>query len=321
MRAVIHTRYGGPEVLHLAEIERPAPAADEILIRVYVATVNRTDCGMRSASPFIVRYFSGLRRPKRQILGSEYAGEVEAVGASVTEFAVGDRVFGVNADRMGANAEYLCVKEASAVATMPAGLGFDEAAATCDGAIIALTCLRNAGLQAGQRILVYGASGAIGTAAVQLAKHMGAHVIAVCDTRNVQVVSGLGPDAVIDYTTDDFTANGEVYDVVFDAVGKHSFRRCRSSVAAGGTFASTDLGFMWHVPILALLTRRIGSKRVMLPIPVYHKANVQYLKGVVEAGGFRPVIDRRYRLDEAVEATRYVETGQKTGNVVLTVAG
>jgi NADPH:quinone reductase-like Zn-dependent oxidoreductase len=318
MRAVVHDRYGPPEVLRLEDVDRPVPKDDEVLVRIHATSVNRTDSGLRSAEYFISRFFTGLLRPKRKIVGSELAGEVAEVGAAVSEFEVGDRVFGV---RSGANAEFVCVRESGVLAHMPAGMTFEEAAAVCDGAIIALACLRKADLQKGRSILVYGASGSIGTAAVQLAKHFGADVTAVCNTKNVELVRSLGADEVIDYLQEDFTKNGETYDVVFDAVGKQSFRRCRRSLKPGGLYIETDLGFLWHVPILALLTRRIGDKRVTLPIPKYTKKEILFLKGLIEAGKYRAVIDRRYPLEDVVEATRYVETGQKTGNVVLTVDG
>lgn len=318
MRAVVYDTYGPPDVLRFEELERPVPKEDEVLVKVHAATVNRTDCGWRSAKPFLTRYFTGLHRPKRRILGSELAGEVESVGAAVTEFEVGDHVFGVN--YFGAHAEYVCVPEDRPLAHKPAGMTFAEAAAASDGAILALTALRKGGLRKGQKILIYGASGSIGTAAVQLAKHFEAEVTAVCNTKNVELVRSLGADDVIDYLQEDFTKDGQTYDVVFDAVGKHSFRRCRRSVKPGGFYVETDLGFMWHVPILALATRRIGDKRVTLPTPNYTKKDVLYLKELIEAGKYRPVIDRSYPLEQVVEATKYVETGQKTGNVVLAVS-
>jgi NADPH:quinone reductase-like Zn-dependent oxidoreductase len=318
MRAVVYDRYGPPEVLRLEEVDRPAPKDDEVLVKIHATTVNRTDCGWRSAKPFIGRYFTGLRRPKRRILGSELAGEVEAVGAAVSQFKVGDHVFGVN--YFGAHAEFVCVQEDRPLAHKPAGMTFEEAAAVSDGAILALTALRKGNLRKGQKILIYGASGSIGTAAVQLAKHFEADVTAVCNTKNVELVRSLGADEVVDYLQEDFTKNGKTYDAVFDAVGKHSFRRCRRSVKPGGFYVETDLGFMWHVPLLALATRRIGDKRVTLPTPNYTKKDVLFLKELVEAGRYRPVIDRSYPLEQVVEATKYVETGQKTGNVVLTVS-
>jgi NADPH:quinone reductase-like Zn-dependent oxidoreductase len=318
MKAVVYDRYGPPEVLRLAEVERPVPTDEQVLVKVHATTVNRSDCGWRVAEPFFSRVFTGLLRPRRKILGSELAGEIEAVGASVSAFQVGDEVFGM---RSGSHAEYVCVREAGALAHKPAGMTFEEAAAVCDGGSIALACLRKGGVREGQSVVVYGASGSIGTAAVQLARHFGAHVTAVCNTKNMELVRSLGADEVIDYTQEDFTKNGKTYDVIFDSVGKHSFRRCRRSLKPGGMFLETDLGFMWHVPLLILLTRWIGDKRLVLPLPKYTKQNVLFLKELIEAGKYRAVIDRTYPLEQVVEATRYVETGEKTGNVVLTVNG
>jgi NADPH:quinone reductase-like Zn-dependent oxidoreductase len=320
MRAIVHDQYGPPEVLRLEDVERHVPSDDEVLVRIRAATVNRTDCHIRRADPFFWRLFSGLRRPRQRILGSELAGEVEAVGGAVSEFAVGDPVFGVSG-RFGAHADYVCIQESARIAHMPAGVSFEEAAPVCDGGLNALGALRRADLREGQRVLIYGASGAIGTAAVQLARHFNADVTAVCNTTNLELVSSLGADRVIDYTHEDFTKNGEVYNVIFDAVGKHSFRRCRRSLNPGGIFVETDLGFMWHVPLLALLTRWVGDKRVTIPIPKHTKRDVNFLKMLIEAGEYRAVIDRRYPLADVVEATRYVETMQKTGNVVLTLDG
>ncbi len=312
MRAVVYERYGPPEVLHVADVERPVPGADEILVRSHATTVNRTDCGWRSGKPFFVRYFTGIRRPRRRVLGMEFAGEVEEVGSEVSEFAVGDHVFGVKG--VGAHAQFVSVKQSAAVAHKPASLTFEEAAAICDGACIALSCLKNADLREGRSILVYGASGSVGTAAVQLARHRGAHVTAVCNAKNVELVRSLGADEVIDYESEDFTKNGKTYDVIFDSVGKHSYRRCRRSLKPEGRYIETDLGFMWHVPLLALT-----NKRVTLGMAKYTKEDVVLLKSLVEAGEYRAVIDRRYPLEEVVDATKYVETGQKTGNVVLTL--
>jgi NADPH:quinone reductase-like Zn-dependent oxidoreductase len=320
MRAVVYTKYGAPDVLHLEEIEKPTPADDEVLVAVRATTVNRTDCGFRNPRPFFVRFWSGLLRPRKHVLGTEFSGVIAAVGTAVTQFEPGDQVFGVNADVFGAHAEYVCVREEAPLATMPAGITFDEAAAVCDGMILALTCLRGADLRAGQHILIYGASGSIGTAAVQLAKYFGAHVTGVCDTKNVEIVRSLGAHEVIDYTREEFAGASERYDVVFDAVGKTSFGRCKRSLKSGGVYVETDLGFLWQNPILVLLTRWIGDKRVLIPIPRYAKKDVLFLKELIEAGKYRAVIDRRYPLEQVAEATRYVETEQKTGNVVLTVS-
>lgn len=321
MKAVVHDRYGPPNVLRVSDIEQPVPTDDAVLVRVVASTVNRTDCGWRKASPFFTRFFTGIRRPRRPVLGSEFAGTVEAVGANVSRFQVGDRVFGISG--FGGNAEFVSRRETSPIATMPDGLSFAEAAAACDGAIIANSCLRRAGDLNGRSIVIYGATGAIGTAAVQLAKHLGANVVAVGNTKNLELLKSLGADHVVDYTTDDFTTGGEKYDVVFDAVGKHSFRRSRGSLKRGGIFLETDLGFMWHVPLFALWTRltsKLGGRRVTLPVPDYSQAAVLEIKELVEAGAFRPVIDRSYPIEQVVDATTYVETKQKTGNVVLAIA-
>ena len=319
MKAVVYDRYGPAEVLRLEEVDRPVPADDEVLVEVHATTVTRTDTGLRSAEYFITRFFTGIRRPKRRILGMELAGEVAAVGSSVTEFAVGDHVFGVKG--AGAHAEFVTIRESAPIAHKPAGMTFEEAAAVCDGVMIALPCLRRAGVREGTRLVVYGASGSVGTAAVQLARNIGADVTAVCNTKNVELVASLGADRVIDYTKKDFTRNGETYDAVFDAVGKHSFRRCRRSLRPRGIYVSTDVGFMWHLPLLALLTRWIGSRKAALGIAKYTKEDVLFLKELIEAGKYRAVIDRRYPLEDVIEATKYVETGQKTGNVVLTLDG
>jgi NADPH:quinone reductase-like Zn-dependent oxidoreductase len=318
MRAVVYDRYGPPEVQRLEDVERPVPKNDEVLVKIRATTVTRTDCGLRAGKPFIVRFFFGLRRPKERILGTELAGEVEATGAAVREFAVGDQVFGsTSAFRSGTHAEFICMRESAPLAHKPAGMTFEEAASVTDGAILALMCLEAAQIRKGQRILVYGASGAIGTAGVQLAKNFEADVTAVCNTKNVELVKSLGAARVIDYTQEDFTKNGETYDVIFDAVGKHSFSRCRGSLNRGGVYVATD-GF--QNLFLAMWTSRIGDKKVLFPIPPhYTKKNVLFLKELIEAGRYRAVIDRRYPLEDVVEATRYVETEQKTGNVVLTV--
>ena len=315
MRAVVHDRYGPPEVLRLEEIERPVPNDDEVLVRIHATTVNQTDCHARRAKPFMWRFFSGLLRPKHKTPGTELAGVVEAVGATVREFAPGDHVFGV---RWGANAEFVCVRERGVLAHMPAGMTFEEAAAVCDGAVQALAHLRRANVGKDTRIVVYGASGSCGTAAVQLARYFGAHVTAVCNTKNVELVRSLGADEVVDYTQEDFTKNGETYDVILDAVGKHSFLRCRDSLKPGGVFVPTD---RLHNVVLVLWTSRVGDKKVVSVIPKHTKEDVLFLKELIEAGKYRAVIDRSYPLEDVVEAHRYVESWQKTGNVVLTVHG
>lgn len=317
MKAVVHDRYGPPDVLRIEDVERPVPKADEVLVRVRATTVTRSDCGWRSGKPFVSRFFTGLRRPKGRVLGTEFAGEVAEVGDGVSEFRIGDAVFGASV--FGANAEFVCVKASSAITHMPAGLTFEEAAAVSDGAILALNGIGIVTVGAGTNLLVYGASGSIGTAGLQLAKHFGAHVTAVTDTRHVDLVRSLGADEVIDYKRDDFRTNGVEYDVIHDAVGKLRFTRCKSSLKPGGVFLPTD-GFGNFA--MALWTRWFGDKKVRVKLPpLYPKEHVVLLKQLIEAGEYRAVIDRTYPLEEVVEATRYVETGQKTGNVVLVVDG
>jgi NADPH:quinone reductase-like Zn-dependent oxidoreductase len=317
VKAVVCDRYGPPDVLCLRDIPRPIPRPYEVRIKIHATTVNRSDCGYRQGSPPYARLFTGLIRPRRKILGSELAGEVEAVGSAVTEFQVGDQVFGINAWKFGAHAQFLCMREGAALAPMPAGLSFPEAAAVCDGVILALMCLRPADVRKGRSILIYGASGSIGTAAVQLSRYFGADVTAVCDTKNLETVRSLGAGQVIDYTQEDFTHNGQAYDVIFDAVGKHSFRRCQDSLNQGGIYLATD---QLQNLALALWTSRVGDKKVVFPIPPrYTKQDVLFLKHLIEAGQYRAVIDRYYPLKDVIAATRYVETEQKTGNVVVTV--
>jgi NADPH:quinone reductase-like Zn-dependent oxidoreductase len=326
MRAVVYDRYGPPDVLHFADMEQPTPKEDEVLIKVHATTVNRLDVHTREANrrsgiavTLLSRLVSGVRRPRQPILGSEFAGEVVEAGTAVTEFAVGDHVFGNSGLRFGAYGEFMRIRASARIAHMPEGISFEEAAPITDGALNALTCLQPAGLRDGRTVLIYGASGAIGTAGVQLARYFGAEITAVCGTKNLELVKSLGADRVIDYTNEDFTKNGQTYDVIFDAVGKKSFTQCRPSLKPGGIYLPTD-GFgnlMW-----ALITSRSGDKKVVFQIPPRQtKQDVLLLKELVEAGKFRPVIDRRYPLADVVEATRYVETQQKTGNVVLTVIG
>jgi NADPH:quinone reductase-like Zn-dependent oxidoreductase len=316
MKAVVQDGYGPPEVLRLEDVERPPPKDDEVLIRIRATTVTQTDTHLRVARPVFWRLVLGLRRPRRRTLCVEFAGEVETVGRTVTQFNAGDDVFGTA--WFGAHAEFMCVRESAALALKPAAMSFEEAAAVCDGAMQALATLRVADVQKGQRIVIYGASGSLGTAAVQLARHMGAHVTAVCGTRHVELVRSLGADEVVDYRTDDFTKNGLTYDAIIDAVGKYSFRRGRRALKPGGIYVATDglPNLFW-----AVWTWRIGDKRLKFAGGRTSKRDVVFMKGLIEAGEFRAVIDRRYPMKEVVEAHRYVETWHKAGNVVLTISG
>ena len=320
MKAIVYTKYGPPEVLQLKEVPKPTPKDNEVLIRIYATTVNRTDCGFRKPEyPLIVRPINGLFRPKRTILGSELAGEIEAIGKNVKTFKQGDRVFGLSTSNFGTHAEYICISEEASITIKPANMSYDEAAAVCDGAYLAMSIIRKIDFKNVKKILINGASGSIGSAGVQLAKYYGTRITAVCNTKNIELVKSLGADEVTDYTKEDFTENGQIYDVVFDAVGKSSFFRCKKLLKPGGIYFSTDLGFLSQNIFLALLTPIIGGKTVMFPIPKGSKEEIVFLKELIEAGKYKAVIDRRYPLEQIIEATRYVETGQKTGNVVITL--
>jgi len=319
MKAIIYTQYGPPEVVRLTEVEKPVPKDNEVLIKVRAATVNRTDCGFRSAEYFIVRFFSGLFRPNNKILGNEFAGDIEAMGKDVKSFRIGDKVFGYNDTKFGAHAEYMVMAEDDSITTMPENLTYDEAAPITEGAHYALCDIRAAKIHSGQKILINGATGAIGSAAVQIVKYLGAEVTAVCDTKNVELVKSLGADVVIDYTKEDFTNINHIFDVVFDAVGKSSFRKCKPLLEKRGIYMSTELGNMSQNPFLAIITPLFGDKKVLFPLPTINKEDVVFLKELVETGNYKPVIDRSYPLEQIVEAYRYVESGKKTGNVVLNV--
>ena len=319
MKAIIYTQYGPPEVVRLTEVEKPVPKDNEVLIKVYATTINRTDCGFRSAEYFIVRFFSGIIRPKNKTLGNEFAGDIEAIGKDVKLFSIGDKVFGYNDTKFGAHAEYMVMAENDPITTMPDNITYDEAAPITEGAHYALCDIRAAKIHSGQKILINGATGAIGSAAVQIAKYLGAEVIAVCDTKNVDLVKSLGANVVIDYTKEDFTQINQTFDVVFDAVGKSSFRKCKPLLKKRGIYMSTELGYMSQNPFLAIITPLLGGKKVLFPIPTINKQDVVFLKELVETGNFKPVIDRSYPLEQIADAYRYVESGKKIGNVIIKV--
>jgi NADPH:quinone reductase-like Zn-dependent oxidoreductase len=319
MKAAVITRYGSPDVLKVLDVPKPLAGAGEVLIRVHAASVNRTDCGQLRASPIFMRLFTGLLRPNRLILGLDFAGEVEAIGSGANSFKPGDRVFGMCPSRSnGAQAEYVCVPERT-IATMPTGARFDQAV-LCEGAFYATAALKRINLKPGQKILIYGASGAIGTAMVQLAKSSGALVTAVVATRHVELAQSLGADCVIDYTSQDFTRIAGAFDCVVDAVGKTTFFRCRKLLKRDGTFAATDLGPWGQNVMLAMWSSLTRSNRVVIPVPGRISGFVAFLKERMEAGEFRAIIDRRYPLAAIADAYRYVETGQKAGVVVIDIA-
>lgn len=319
MKAIVYERYGSPDVLELKEIAKPIPKDNEILIRVHASTVNRTDCGFRKADPFIARLFAGLTRPRNHILGTEFAGVVESTGKDVTEFSAGDSVFGHSGDKFRAHAEYICLSEDDPVALKPENMSYEEAASICDGAALAWTYLAKADIKKGHKVLINGASGSIGSAGIQLAIYCGAEVTGVCSTGNMEMVSSLGADRVIDYTQVDFTKDDLKYEVVFDAVGKSTFSRCKDLMKNGGIYFSTELGPMAQNPFLDIWTSLFGSKKVKFPMPKYTKKDVLFFKQLIEEGHLKAVIDRQYPLEQIADAHRYVDTGHKRGNVVITI--
>jgi NADPH:quinone reductase-like Zn-dependent oxidoreductase len=320
MKAIVVTSYGTPDVLQLQTVEKPAPKRNEVLIRVHAVSASPSDCAFRMGDPFIVKLIYGLRRPKYSIFGVELAGEIEQVGEDVTLFKQGDRVMGLSPDTFGGYAEYKCLPETGLLLTLPPSMTYEEAVGMCDGAPTSLTFLRDvAHVQRGQKVLINGASGAVGAYAVQLAKHFGAVVTGVCSANNVAMVKALGADQVIDYTTQDFTNNGETYDVIFDAVGKRSFAECKGSLTRQGMYLNTVPTLSIVLNIL-LTAKSSGKKARFVPAGLMQKkANLTFLTELFEQGQLKAVIDRCYPLEQTAEAHRYVETGHKKGNVVLTV--
>ena len=326
MKAIVYTEYGSPDVLRLEDVTKPTPKDDEVLIKVHAATVTAGDVNMRGFTFVppgfgpLPRLMFGLRQPKKAILGTELAGEVEAVGRSVTAFKKGDQVFGIGSNVLGAYAEYVCRPEKGALVIKPAQLTYEEAAALPFGAGTALYFLRDlAKIQRGQKVLVNGASGGVGVYAVQLAKYYGAEVTGVCSTANVELVKSLGADRVIDYTQQDFTRNGQTYDIIVDTVAGHnSFARCKNSLAPQGLYLAVAGGLKELVQ--TVWTSIVGEKKVRAGTPPERKAELNFIKELVETGKIKPVIDRRYRLEQTAEAHRYVDTGRKKGSVVITIA-
>jgi NADPH:quinone reductase-like Zn-dependent oxidoreductase len=330
MKAIIYTEYGTPDVLKIKEVEKPTPKENEILIRVYATPVNFGDImarNFREISPrkfympflfwIMAKVSFGLNKPKITILGSEFAGEIESVGKDVTRFKPGDQVFGYRGMGMGAYAEYLCMPEDGSVAIKPINMTYEEAAAVPYGAIMASSLLRKANVQRGQKVLINGASGGIGSAAVQLAKFFGAEVTGVCSTPRLGYVKSLGADKVIDYTKEDFTQNGETYNVIFDILGKGSFSRLKKSLSQNGIYLLAS--FKEKQLFQMLWTSLTGSQKVICAIASERPEDLVFIKELVEAGKFKSIIDKRYPLEQAAEAHRYVEKGHKKGNVVITI--
>ena len=322
MKAIVYTQYGSPDVLQLKDVEKPVPGDDEILIKVYATTVNRTDCATVRAKPFFMRIATGLLNPKKQITGTEFAGEVKVTGRNVTSVKAGDKVFGFDDSGCGSHAQYLTITE-NTVALMPDNISYEQAAASSEGAHYAYNFINKVDLKEGQDVLVNGATGAIGSAAVQLLKYFDLNVTAVCATKNIELIKSLGAKRVIDYTKEDFTKDNQKYNFVFDTVGKSSFFKCKPLLRPGGVYISSDLGYFAQNMYLPLITPVIkplmGNKKTIFPYPTDIKRSLMLFKKLMEQGHYEPVIDRKYPLEQIVEAFKYVEKGQKMGNVVITV--
>ncbi|AST90904.1 MULTISPECIES: NAD(P)-dependent alcohol dehydrogenase [Sutcliffiella] len=318
MKAIVYTRYGPPEVLQFQEVAKPTPKDHELLINIYATAVNSADWRMRKAQPSAVRFFFGLTKPRKKILGAVFAGEVKEVGKDVTQFQVGDRVFGSLGMSFGAYAEFICIApEKCSISIMPENMTYEEAAAIPFGGMTALHFLKKANVQRGQNVLIYGASGAVGTAAVQLAKDMGANVTGICSTSNMELVQSLGATNVIDYTREDFTKEGKKYDVIFDTVAKINYKSTIASLTdkgillLGDASVSTVLNGFW--------TSGTTRKKVIGGVAAENSKAIEDLKKRIEKGALKAVIDRTYPLEQAAEAHRYVEKGHKKGNVILTI--
>lgn len=319
MQASVFSQYGSPDVLQIKEVTKPTPKDNEVLIKIHASTVNRTDTAFRKPDHFINRLINGLFKPKKQILGSEFSGVIEAIGNDVKAFKVGTHVFGINTMAFGTHAEYVCVHELKSIAIKPSNMSFLEAAAVCEGFIYANNYLKNINFENSPSILINGATGSICTAALQLAKYYGAkHITAVCNTKNIELIKSLGADEVIDFTKDDFTKLTKQHDVVLDAVGKSTFFKCKTILKKGGIYFSSELGPYSQNIWLALFTPLLASRKVKFPIPSDSKKDIEFLKSIIENGQYKAIIDKTYPLSQIIKATNYVESGEKTGNVVIT---
>lgn len=317
MQASTYYEYGLPKVLKIIEVPKPIPKEKELLIKVKAATVNRTDCAMLTAKPFIMRFLTGLFRPKKPILGTDFAGIIEAIGEKVTIFKVGDKVFGFNDNGVSSHATYLTISAEQPISSMPENVNFEQAAASIEGMHYAYNFINKIKLEKGQKVLVNGATGAIGSAALQLLVHFGAIVTAVGNTKNLGLLKTLGAVEVIDYTKEDFTKRKEKYDYIFDTVGKSTFAKCRPLLKSKGIYISSELGWMAQNLFYALITPIWGNRKVVFPMPYKTKESLLLVKKLMEKGAFNPVIDRKYPLTEIADAFEYVLTEQKTGNVIL----
>ncbi len=317
MKATTHSKYGNPEVLKIAEIPKPSPKTNELLIRVKATTINRTDCANLLAKPFIMRFFNGLFSPRNPIPGTDFAGIVEEVGSGVSNFKVGDRVFGFDDGGLSSQAEFLVISFKKAIELIPADCSFETAIASVEGAHYALNFINKVKIKSGDKVLINGGTGAIGSALVQFSKNKGAYVTAVCRAEHIEQMKSLGANKVIEYTKEDFTMGDDFYDFIFDAVGKSTFFKCKRLLKKNGTYISSELGPFVQNPFLSLVTPVLKGKQVKFPIPFHPEKSLKQMALMIHEGKFKPLIDRVYPLEKIREAYDYVLKGQKVGNVIL----
>jgi len=320
MRAAIRRNYGPPEILSIEELKKPVPKANEVLVKIHATTVNRTDCAIVTGKPFIMRFFIGLFKPKRPIPGTDFAGQIEAIGTGVKLFKTGDKVFGFRDEGLQSQADYMIIPETGNISIMPENTGYEKATASLEGGHYAYNFINKVKIKPSQKILINGATGAIGSAMLQFLKYKDANVTAVCNTKNIELIKSLGADRIIDYTREDFTQDNEKYDIIFDAVGKSTFGKCKPLLHKGGVYISSELGPGAQNPFLALTTSFFGAKKVKFPLPTNIMRSIVFIQNLLEQDQFKPVIDRAYPLEEISEAYKYVLTGEKTGNVILVMS-
>ncbi len=317
MKALVYTKYGPPDVLQIKEVAKPTPKDNEVLIKIHATTVNRTDCATIRAIPFFARIITVLFKPKKQIPGTEFAGEIEEIGKNIKSFKTGDKVFGFDDSGSRSHAQYMTISEDKAITTIPRNLTYEQAAASTEGSHYAYNFINKVDLKSGHKVLINGASGGIGSAAVQLLKYFGVNVTAVCNTENIELVKSLGANKVIDYTKEDFTKDDQKYNFIFDTVGKSSFAKCKQLLQPGGVYISSDLGYMAQNIFLPLITPiikpLIGNKKTIFPTPTDIRGSILLIKKLIERGKFKAVIDRKYPIEQIVEAYWYVEKGKKLG--------
>jgi NADPH:quinone reductase-like Zn-dependent oxidoreductase len=319
MKAAIRRIYGSPDILKIETVEKPTIKDNEVLIRVYATTVNRTDCAVLTGKPLIMRLFTGLITPKLPTPGTDFAGKIEAVGKEVKSFQVNDKVWGFDDQGLGSQAEYMRFSAEGTITKMPDNIAYEQAAASLEAAHYAYNFINKVKLQAGQKILINGATGAIGSALLQFLKYYNIYVTAVCNTQNKDLIKSLGADKIIDYNKEDFTNDDEKYDFIFDAVGKSTFAKCKPLLKKNGIYISSELGPKAQNPLLALITPFFGGKKVIFPIPSNIKRSMSFIGELIEKGKFKAVIDKKYPLENISEAYHYVASGKKTGNVIITM--